>query len=219
MPKCQVVSCLKDRKTISKGYIYHLVHVRDTDSESPTLESVVVVNEFPKVFHDDLPNDFPPNSEIDVGIDLLPYMQPLSIPPYRMAPTEHKQYLDHLSIVLQVLKEQQLFAKLRKCEIWLSPKVFLDQIFSGTCIEVDPKKKDVVKSCPRPLSPLDIQSFLGLTGYYRDQPRHVVRPHPVGGLIDRSPGNCLRQNHATTYSPWMGPRPVVGGVMGGKENL
>ncbi|WMV51066.1 hypothetical protein MTR67_044451, partial [Solanum verrucosum] len=34
-------------------------------------------------------------------------------------------------------------------------------------IEVDPKKTDVVKSFPRPLTPSDIRSLLGLAGYYR----------------------------------------------------
>ena len=56
---------------ISMGYLYHLVHVKNSSSESPTLESVPVVNEFLKVFPDDLPG-FPPAREIDFGIDLLP---------------------------------------------------------------------------------------------------------------------------------------------------
>ncbi|KAH0736064.1 hypothetical protein KY285_011771 [Solanum tuberosum] len=54
------------RKMISKGCIYHLVRVRDIDSKTPTLESVPVVNEFSKVFPDDLPS-IPPEREIDFG--------------------------------------------------------------------------------------------------------------------------------------------------------
>jgi len=34
-------------------------------------------------------------------------------------------------------------------------------------IEVDPKKMDAVKCWPRPLTPSDIRSLLGLAGYYR----------------------------------------------------
>ncbi|WMV19016.1 hypothetical protein MTR67_012401 [Solanum verrucosum] len=34
-------------------------------------------------------------------------------------------------------------------------------------VEVDPKKTDAVKSWPRPLTPSDIRSFLGLAGYYK----------------------------------------------------
>ena len=84
------ISYLKARKMISKGYFYHLVRVKDSSSESPTLESVPVVNEFPEVFPDDLPG-VPPEREIDFGIDFLPNTQPISIPPYRMAPAELKE--------------------------------------------------------------------------------------------------------------------------------
>ena len=44
------VSYLKARKIISKGYLYHLVQVKDSSSETPTIDSVPVVNEFSKVF-------------------------------------------------------------------------------------------------------------------------------------------------------------------------
>ena len=75
---------------ISKGCIYHLVRVRDLDSENPTLESVPVVNEFSEVFLNDLPG-ITLEWEIDFGIDLLIETQPISIPPYRMAPAELKE--------------------------------------------------------------------------------------------------------------------------------
>ncbi|WMV45982.1 hypothetical protein MTR67_039367 [Solanum verrucosum] len=75
------------------------VWVKDSSSESPTLESVSVVSEFPDVFPEDLP-EVPPERDIDFGIDLLPDTQPISIPSYRMAPVElkelKKQLKDHL---------------------------------------------------------------------------------------------------------------------------
>ena len=75
---------------ISKGYICHLVRVRDMEAESPTLQSVPVVNEFVDVFPEDLPG-LPPEREVDFGIDLPPDTQPISIPPYRMAPAELRE--------------------------------------------------------------------------------------------------------------------------------
>ena len=84
-PKSHFISDLKARKVISKGCIYHLVRVKDTKSETPTLQSVNVVNEFSDVFPDDLPG-IPPDREIEFGIDPLPDTHPISIPPYRMAP-------------------------------------------------------------------------------------------------------------------------------------
>lgn len=43
---------------------------------------------------------------------------------------EHK---DHLRVVLQVLRENQLFAKHSKCEFWLRSKEFLGHIISRGC--------------------------------------------------------------------------------------
>ncbi|XP_049406260.1 uncharacterized protein LOC125869904 [Solanum stenotomum] len=87
------------RKMISKGCVYHIVRVKDVDSETPTLESVLVVNEFPKVFPVDLPG-IPHEREIDFGIDLIPDTQPNSIPPYRLAPTELKELKEQLKDLL-----------------------------------------------------------------------------------------------------------------------
>src|SRR5687767_2565615 len=79
--KGKFISCLKARKMIAKGCIYHLVRVRDENSETPTIESLLVVNEFLDVFPDDLPG-IPLEREIKFGIDLLPDTQPISIPAY-----------------------------------------------------------------------------------------------------------------------------------------
>ncbi|WMV18884.1 hypothetical protein MTR67_012269 [Solanum verrucosum] len=57
------------------------VWVRDMDFETPTLESVPIVNEFLEVFSKDLPG-IPPEREIDFSVDLLLDTQPISIPPY-----------------------------------------------------------------------------------------------------------------------------------------
>ena len=64
-----------------------------------SLESVSIVNEFPDVFPKDLPG-IPPEREIDFGIDLLPNTNPISIPPYRMAPAELKELKEQLKDLL-----------------------------------------------------------------------------------------------------------------------
>ncbi|XP_060210488.1 uncharacterized protein LOC132637416 [Lycium barbarum] len=86
------ISYLRAKKMISKGYIKHLIRVRDADAQILTLQSVLVVSEFLEVFPDDLPG-FPPDREIDFGIDLFPGTKPISIPLYRMAPAELKVQL------------------------------------------------------------------------------------------------------------------------------
>ncbi|WMV50269.1 hypothetical protein MTR67_043654, partial [Solanum verrucosum] len=95
----QFVYCLKARKFISKGCIYHIVLVLDGESKTPTLESVLVVNEFPEVFPDNLLG-IPLELEIDFGIDLLPDTQPISIPPYITAPPELNDLTEQLKDLL-----------------------------------------------------------------------------------------------------------------------
>jgi hypothetical protein len=51
----------------------------------------------------------------------------------------------HLHLVLQKLRENQLYAKLNKCEVWLKEVSFLGHIISDGGISIDPSKvKDVL---------------------------------------------------------------------------
>jgi len=78
-----------------------------------------------------------------------------------------EEHVEHLKIVLQVLKEKKLYAKLSKCEFWLSEVIFLGHIISGCGIAVDPSKVHVVSQWETSKSVTEIRSFLGLAGYYR----------------------------------------------------
>ncbi|XP_052198320.1 uncharacterized mitochondrial protein AtMg00860-like [Diospyros lotus] len=70
-------------------------------------------------------------------------------------------------MVLKKLREEQLCAKFSKCEFWKTRVVFLGHVISGEGISVDPEKTRVVMDWPRPMTETEIQSFLGLAGYYR----------------------------------------------------
>jgi hypothetical protein len=74
---------------------------------------------------------------------------------------------EHLCLALQKLRENRLYAKLRKCEFWMKQVAFLGHIISKGGISVDPSKVQDVLSWNAPMSVGDIQSFLGLAGYYR----------------------------------------------------
>ena len=76
-------------------------------------------------------------------------------------------HIGHLRVVLQTLRERQLYAKYSKWEFWLRSLIFLGNIISSKGDEVYPRKIEVVKNWPRPLTPTNIRSFLGLAGYYR----------------------------------------------------
>ena len=63
------------------------------------MDSVPVVREFPEVFPTDLPR-MPPDKDIDFCIELAPDTQPISIPPYCMAPPEFKELKEQLQDLL-----------------------------------------------------------------------------------------------------------------------
>jgi hypothetical protein len=73
----------------------------------------------------------------------------------------------HLRLVLEKLRAHQLYANLNKCEFWITEVAFLGHVISAGGVSVDPiKVKDVLNWMP-PTSVTEIQSFLGLVGYYR----------------------------------------------------
>ena len=74
---------------------------------------------------------------------------------------------DHLRVVLQVLRNHQLYDKFSKYEFWLVEEKFLGHVMSASGVSVDPDKVEVVMSWERPKSVFEIRSFLGLAGYYR----------------------------------------------------
>jgi hypothetical protein len=78
-----------------------------------------------------------------------------------------KEHARHLRIVLTSLREHQLYAKFSKCVFWLEEIQFLGHILYAKGIAVDPSKvKDILEWKP-PTTVHQVQSFLGLAGYYR----------------------------------------------------
>jgi hypothetical protein len=78
-----------------------------------------------------------------------------------------EEHDEHLRLVLQKLRENQLYSKLNKCKFWLKEVSFLGHIISEGGISVDPSKVKDVLSWNIPQNILDIRSFLGLAGYYK----------------------------------------------------
>jgi hypothetical protein len=78
-----------------------------------------------------------------------------------------EEHARHLRIVLKHLREHQLYAKFSKCAFWLEEIQFLGHVLSTKGIAVDPSKvKDILEWKP-PTTVHQVQSFLGLAGYYR----------------------------------------------------
>jgi hypothetical protein len=78
-----------------------------------------------------------------------------------------EEHDEHLCLALQKLRENQLYAKLNKCEFWLEEVSFLGHIISEGGISIDPSKVKYVLSWKTPKNVSYIRSFLSLAGYYR----------------------------------------------------
>ncbi|GKF15828.1 putative reverse transcriptase domain-containing protein [Tanacetum coccineum] len=70
-------------------------------SEEKRLEDVLIVQEFPEVFPEDLPG-LPPARQVEFQIDLVPGAAPVARAPYRLTPAEMKE----LSTQLQELSDR-----------------------------------------------------------------------------------------------------------------
>ncbi|GKA79206.1 putative reverse transcriptase domain-containing protein [Tanacetum coccineum] len=78
-----------------------------------------------------------------------------------------EEHVEHLRLVLELLKKEKLYAKFSKCEFWLREVQFLRHVINGNGIHVDPSKIEVVKNWKAPRTLTEVCSFLGLAGYYR----------------------------------------------------
>jgi hypothetical protein len=83
---------------------------------------------------------------------------------YSKSMEEHEE---HLRIVLQWLREHQMYAKFSKCELWIKEVPFLGHVVSPEEIAVDPGKVKEVLEWKSPTTVSEVRSFLGLAGYYR----------------------------------------------------
>ncbi|GJR55512.1 putative reverse transcriptase domain-containing protein [Tanacetum coccineum] len=74
---------------------------------------------------------------------------------------------EHLKLILELLKKEELYAKFSKCEFWIPKVQFLGHVIDSEGIHVDPAKIESIKDWTSPKSPTEIRQFLGLAGYYR----------------------------------------------------
>jgi ribonuclease HI len=82
---------------------------------------------------------------------------------YSKSVSDHEE---HLRLVLQKLRDNQLYAKFSKCEFWIDKAPFLGHIISNGGIIVDPAKVKEIMEWRVPTTVTEIRSFFGLAGYY-----------------------------------------------------
>ncbi|GJS36512.1 hypothetical protein Tco_0534894 [Tanacetum coccineum] len=83
-------------------------------------------------------------------------------------PTKNKEeHEEHLKLILELLKKEELYAKFSKCEFWILKVQFLRHMIDSKGIHVDPAKIESIKDWASPKTLTEIRQFLGLAGYYR----------------------------------------------------
>ncbi|KAI3796914.1 hypothetical protein L1987_39601 [Smallanthus sonchifolius] len=78
-----------------------------------------------------------------------------------------EEHEEHLRLILELLKREQLYAKFSKCEFWIREVQFLGNVVNEKGIHVDPSKIEAIKNWAAPTTPTEMRQFLGLAGYYR----------------------------------------------------
>ncbi|GJX88438.1 putative reverse transcriptase domain-containing protein [Tanacetum coccineum] len=78
-----------------------------------------------------------------------------------------EEHAEHLKLILELLKKEELYAKFSKCKFWLSKVQFLGYVIYSEGIHVDPSKIESIKDWASPKTLTEIRQFLGLVGYYQ----------------------------------------------------
>ncbi|WMV30771.1 hypothetical protein MTR67_024156 [Solanum verrucosum] len=91
---------------------------------------------------------------------------------FRFNPNKKHELGENLVLVAGIrdthfFLENELYAKLSKCEFWLDEVTFLGHVVSAEGVKVDPSKIQSVVEWRPPKSSTEVRSFLGLEGYYR----------------------------------------------------
>nr|GEV66143.1 reverse transcriptase domain-containing protein [Tanacetum cinerariifolium] len=157
-----VISCSKAQEYMAKGCQIFLAQIsakkEEDKSKGKQLKDVPIVQDFLEVFPEDLPG-LPPARPVEFQIDLI-----------SGAALDEKEHEEHLKAILELLKEEKLYAKFSKCKFWIPKVQFLSHVIDSRGIHVDPAKIESIKDRTSPKTPTEIHQFLGLAGYYRSAP-------------------------------------------------
>ncbi|GKF08776.1 putative reverse transcriptase domain-containing protein [Tanacetum coccineum] len=75
---------------------------------------------------------------------------------YSKSKQEHEE---HLKLILELLKKEELYAKFSKREFWISKVQFLSHVIDSKGIHVDPDKIESIKDWASPKTPTEISAF------------------------------------------------------------
>ncbi|GKE71167.1 putative reverse transcriptase domain-containing protein, partial [Tanacetum coccineum] len=167
--KLSIISCIKTLKYVERDGSFRMcIDYRE-------LNKLTVKNRYPLSRIDDLFDQLQ-GSRVYSKIELRPGYRQLRFQEEDIPKTAFKtcydhydkeEYAEHLKLILELLKKEELYAKFSKCEFWLLKVQFLSHVIDSEGIHVDPDKIESIKDWSSPKTPTEIHQFLGLAGYYR----------------------------------------------------
>nr|GEV86788.1 putative reverse transcriptase domain-containing protein [Tanacetum cinerariifolium] len=83
---------------------------------------------------------------------------------YSKSKEEHEEYL---KTILKLLKKEQLFAKILKCDFCFESIQFLSHVINSKGVHIDPAMTEAIRNWATPTTPTEARQFLGLAGYYQ----------------------------------------------------
>ncbi|WMV33197.1 hypothetical protein MTR67_026582, partial [Solanum verrucosum] len=113
-----------------------------------------------------------------------------------------EDHASHPRVVLQTLRDRELYAKFSNCKFWLESVAFLGHIVSSDGIRVNTEKIEVVQNWPRPTFPANIRCFFGLAGYYRRLTTAPILTLPDGtqGFVEYCYGSRIGTGCVLTHN-------------------
>ena len=99
-----------------------------------------------------------------------------------------EDHINHLKLVLDVLRKENIFLKKGKCVFRVKQIEYLGYLILELGVTIDPNKVIAVVAWPIPQNVKQLRGFLGLVGYYR---RFIQRYR----LLTRPMTQLLKKNN------------------------
>nr|GEV24147.1 reverse transcriptase domain-containing protein [Tanacetum cinerariifolium] len=205
--RLSIISCIKTQKYLHKGLHVFLTHINEkkfgemSDKKRP--EDVPIIQDFLEVFPEDF-SRLPPatiNLESEMKIfqrwclgltmvitnDILIYSR------------DKEEHEEHLKLILELLKKDELYAKFSKCKFWIMKVQFLSYVIESqaefsynnsyhTNIKAAPLKNCTKESVdhlstgqgklnPRYIGPFKIIAKVGPVAYRLELPKELSNVH------------------------------------------
>lgn len=109
-----------------------------------------------------------------------------------------EEHLEHLRIVLELLRAHQLYVKESKCTFACDHIDYLGHVISKEGVATDKEKMQAMEQWPTPMNATELRGFLGLTGYYRKfVPHYGIIAKPLMQLLTKKGFSWTEQAQAT----------------------